>query len=154
VDLNSLRRTHQLSLMAVERSMTPRDKRAHEQFARDYAEQIHFVRDALAPRPNAAGVGHVSERELVDERQADPAGGRSMVFRKRRNSPALTPDQSRRQSEVVQSTWRHFREAAPVIAFLNARHEALDGQPLLLAIESDEGLERVERLLEQLTRNC
>jgi hypothetical protein len=34
---------------------------------------------------------------------------------------------------------------------LNSRHEALDGQPLQLAIESDEGLERVERLLEQMT---
>ncbi len=47
MDLNSLLRRHQLSLMNVERSMTPRDKRAHEQFARDYADQIHFVREAL-----------------------------------------------------------------------------------------------------------
>jgi hypothetical protein len=27
--------------------MTPRDKRAHEQFAHDYAGQIQIVRDAL-----------------------------------------------------------------------------------------------------------
>jgi hypothetical protein len=47
MDLNSLLRRHQLSLMIAERSMTPRDKHAHEQFARDYAEQIHVVRDAL-----------------------------------------------------------------------------------------------------------
>ena len=47
MDLNSLLRRHQLSLMRAQRSMTPRDKRAHEQFAHDYAEQIQIVRDAL-----------------------------------------------------------------------------------------------------------
>lgn len=75
-----------------------------------------------------------------------------MDFRKRRKSPAPTPEQSRRQSDLVQSAWRHFREAAPMIAFLNTHHEALNGQPLHLAIESDEGLERVQRLLQPLTR--
>ena len=39
-----------------------------------------------------------------------------------------------------------------MIAFLNTHHEALNGQPLHLAIESDEGLERVQRLLQPLTR--
>ncbi|HEX6072950.1 MAG TPA: hypothetical protein VFY95_08080 [Sphingomicrobium sp.] len=38
-----------------------------------------------------------------------------------------------------------------MIAFLNTRHDALDAQPLHLAIESDEGLMRVERLLEEMT---
>jgi hypothetical protein len=38
-----------------------------------------------------------------------------------------------------------------MIAFLNTRDASLDGQPLQLAIESDEGLERVEQLLRQLT---
>jgi len=55
MDLNSLLRTHQLSLMSAERSMTPRDKRAHEQFSRDYADQIHFVRGALGARPALPG---------------------------------------------------------------------------------------------------
>jgi hypothetical protein len=41
-----------------------------------------------------------------------------------------------------------------MIAFLNTRHEALQGQPLHLAIESDEGLGRVERLLQQLKRKA
>ena len=74
-----------------------------------------------------------------------------MMFRKRHKSPLPTPEQSRRQSDVVQSTWRHFGDPGQVIAFLNTRHDALEGQPLHLAIESDEGLERVERLLRQLT---
>jgi hypothetical protein len=74
-----------------------------------------------------------------------------MGFRKRRTGPLPTPDQSRRQSDLLQSAWRHFGEAAPMIAFLNTRDASLDGQPLQLAIESDEGLERVEQLLRQLT---
>jgi hypothetical protein len=74
-----------------------------------------------------------------------------MAFRKRRTGPLPTPEQSRRQSDLLQSAWRHFGEAAPMIAFLNTRDASLDGQPLQLAIESDEGLERVEQLLRQLT---
>jgi hypothetical protein len=92
----------------------------------------------------------VSTPEPVDEKVADRRGRQSIPFRKRRNAPVPTPDQSRRQSELVQAAWRHFREAAPMIAFLNSRHDALEGQPLHLAIESDEGLARVERLLQQL----
>ncbi len=74
-----------------------------------------------------------------------------MVFHKRRRSAPMPPEEARRQSQLVQSTWRHFREADPVIAFLNTRHEALDAFPLHLAIESDEGLERVETLLRQMS---
>lgn len=35
--------------------MTIRDKLAHEQFARDYAEQIRIVRDALSAAPALPG---------------------------------------------------------------------------------------------------
>ena len=38
-----------------------------------------------------------------------------------------------------------------MIAFLNTRHETLEAQPLHLALESDEGLARVETLLRQMT---
>jgi uncharacterized protein (DUF2384 family) len=79
---------------------------------------------------------------------------RSMVFRKRRTTAPPTPGQARRQSEIVQSAWRHFGESAPAIAFLNTRHEALGAQPLHLAIESDEGFERVATLLQQMTRKA
>ena len=90
----------------------------------------------------------------VDQNDAKPRRRKGMNFRKRRNAPLPTADQSRRQSDLVQAAWRHFREAAPMIAFLNTPNEALDGQPLYLAIESDEGLAGVEQLLQQLTRNA
>ena len=41
-----------------------------------------------------------------------------------------------------------------MIAFLTSRHDELGVQPLHLAIESDEGLGRVERLLQQRTWNA
>ena len=92
----------------------------------------------------------MSGPELDDQPDATPRRRQSMHFRKRSNGPRPTPDQSRRQSDLVRAAWRHFGEAAPMIAFLNTRHDALEGQPLHLAIESDEGLARVERLLQQL----
>ena len=49
---------------------------------------------------------------------------------------------------------RDFGEPGPVIAFLNTRNAALEGQPLQLAIESDQGLERVESLLKQMAREA
>lgn len=55
MDLNSLLRRHQLSLMAADPSMTPREKRAHAQFAREYAEQIRRTREALGARPAHPG---------------------------------------------------------------------------------------------------
>ena len=72
-------------------------------------------------------------------------------FRKRAPAIRLDPDQLRRQNDLLQSAWRNLNEAASVIAFLNTHHEGLGGQPLHLALDSDEGLSRVETLLGQMT---
>lgn len=87
---------------------------------------------------------------------ADPAAPgqgrhRTKTFRRSSDRSRLTPEQIKRQSDVLHSAWRHFGEASPVIAFLNTRHAALNAPPLHLAVESAEGLMRVERLLEQMT---
>jgi hypothetical protein len=92
----------------------------------------------------------LSGPDPVDPPVAKPAQGRTMTFRSRRH-PAMPAEQSRRQSDLIESAWRHFRESAPMIAFLNTRHEALDALPLHLAIESDHGLERVQRLLQDMS---
>lgn len=84
------------------------------------------------------------------EPEAKPAARRSMAFRKTSRIAPPTPEQSRRQACIVQSAWRHFGEPGPVIAFLNTPHAVLEAQPLHLAIESDEGLGRVEALLKQM----
>jgi len=86
--------------------------------------------------------------------EARPAARRGMAFRKNSRIALPTPEQSRRQASVVQSAWRHFGEPGPVIAFLNTPHPVVERQPLDLAIESDEGLARVEALLKQVTRRA
>lgn len=89
--------------------------------------------------------------ESADESNVE----RSMVFRKRRYTPPpQTADESRRQAKLVQCAWRHFGEPAPMIAFLNAHHKELEARPLTLAIESDDGLARVERVLKDFTRKA
>ena len=50
MDLNSLLRRHQLSLMIADRGLTLEERQAHDQFARDYAEQILSSRDASGAR--------------------------------------------------------------------------------------------------------
>ena len=93
----------------------------------------------------------MSEAPRVDPPASSPRRPKTMTFRKRATGPLPTREQLRRQADVIRSAWGHFGEPGPVIAFLNTRHDALEGQPLHLAIESDDGLERVERLLKRLT---
>lgn len=84
---------------------------------------------------------------------SDLNAGRPTIFRRRRYvPPPQTPDQSRRQAEIVQIAWRHFGDATPMIAFLNSHHKQLEARPLTLAIGSDEGLARVVQLLVDLRR--
>jgi hypothetical protein len=47
MDLDSLLRRNRRSLLAEPPSLTPREKRAHDQFAREYAEQTRLTRAAL-----------------------------------------------------------------------------------------------------------
>lgn len=51
MDLNALLRRNQLSLMAGDRSMSPREKLAHAQFAREISEQVGRTREALGANP-------------------------------------------------------------------------------------------------------
>jgi hypothetical protein len=92
----------------------------------------------------------LSRPDAPAEAASPAARPRSMHFRKTRKGPLPTADQSRRQSQITQYAWRHFGAPGPVIAFLNTRHDGLEAQPLHLAIESDEGLKRVQLVLDEL----
>jgi len=50
VDLNSLLRRHQLSLIHGDCALTTDERQAHDQFAHDYAEHIRNARHALGAR--------------------------------------------------------------------------------------------------------
>lgn len=64
MDLNQLLHRHQLSLMQLDRASSPEERRAHSQFACDYADKIRMARNELgAPAPlraplNETGFGH------------------------------------------------------------------------------------------------
>jgi hypothetical protein len=55
MDLNSLLRRHQLSLIAGDRAMGPREQRAHAQFAREFSEEIARRRAELGAGPALPG---------------------------------------------------------------------------------------------------
>lgn len=85
------------------------------------------------------------------ESQADrPAVSWTKRFRRKVPSTLPTPEQLRRQDALLRSAWRSLGESGRVIAFLNSHNEPLGGQPLFVALESDEGLLRVERLLGEI----
>ena len=71
-------------------------------------------------------------------------------FRRKVSATPPTKEQLRRQDSVLRCAWRSLGGSGPVIAFLNTHNEQLGGQPLFLALESDEGLLRVERLLGEI----
>ena len=92
----------------------------------------------------------MSER-MPPERPADrKAAPWTKRFRKNAPSARPSPEQLRRQDSVLQCAWRSLGTSGPVIAFLNTYNERLDRLPLHLALESDEGLLRVERLLGEI----
>lgn len=47
MDLASLLERNRLVLIKGDAKLTPRETRAHDQFAREYAEQTRMTRDAL-----------------------------------------------------------------------------------------------------------
>jgi hypothetical protein len=79
------------------------------------------------------------------------ADRRPQSFRRRAPATRSSPEQLRRQNDVLRCAWRTLSEAESVIAFLNTHNENLGGQPLHLALHSDEGLLRVERLLGEIS---
>ena len=70
-------------------------------------------------------------------------------FRKA-HAPALSFEQSTRQTDVLRMASQRIAPSGAAIAFLNAHHGGLGGVPLHLAIESAEGLLRVEQHLARI----
>jgi hypothetical protein len=99
----------------------------------------------------ASRFSHLKPEAPVAHSATNHGRGQTKTFRRHSNASRLTPGQARRQSDVLRHAWRYFGEPGPVIAFLNTQHDELNGQPLTLAVESDEGLMRVERLLQEMS---
>ena len=96
----------------------------------------------------------MSDAKPAAAKTPDQPERKTRSFRKFNQAARLTPDQLRRQDAVLQSAWRNLSAPGPVIAFLNSHNESLGAQPLHLALESDEGLLRVETLLGEIARRA
>lgn len=68
-------------------------------------------------------------------------------FRKYEPTVRFTPDQSRRQNVLLRGVWDSFKSKDAAIAFLNTYDAGLGGEPLAVALASDDGLRSAERLL-------
>ncbi|HYD13019.1 MAG TPA: antitoxin Xre/MbcA/ParS toxin-binding domain-containing protein [Allosphingosinicella sp.] len=66
------------------------------------------------------------------------------TFRRKRSEPVLSRDESVRQGRAVRVAQDALGDVEAVRAFLNCHHNGLDGRPIDLAVESDDGLARVE----------
>jgi len=92
---------------------------------------------------------------MTDEvpKKGDEAATKPAMVRTFRRSPpsSLTPEQCRRQTDVLRAACEHLAPRGAAIAFLNAYSKALGGNPLQLALGSDEGLLRVEQHLSSMS---
>ena len=76
--------------------------------------------------------------------------GRTRTFRRYNPITNFTPDQTRRQSDLLRSAWRSLKSKEAVISFLNTSNDRLGGVPLSLAMASEDGLRSAETLLGEM----
>lgn len=89
---------------------------------------------------------------------AEPAGApaqpveRSQPMRFRRSTQVtrLPVDAVKRQGQIAQIAWLALGGRDEAIAFLNTHDAVLDGRPLDLATQSEEGFAAVERAIAEL----
>ena len=93
---------------------------------------------------------------MTDEvpKNGDDAAAKPAVVRTFRRAPpsSLSAEQCRRQTDVLRAACEYLVPRGAAIAFLNAYSKALGGNPLQLALGSDEGLLRVEKHLASTSR--
>ena len=94
------------------------------------------------------------ERIMIIDTSLDPKPSPQQTRKFRRYEPAVrfTPDQSRRQNALLRGAWDSFKSKDAVIAFLNTYNADLGGEPLAVALASDDGLQSAEQLLASLPK--
>jgi hypothetical protein len=91
---------------------------------------------------------------MIIDTSLDPKPSPQQTRKFRRYEPAVrfTPDQSRRQNALLRGAWDSFKSKDAVIAFLNTYNADLGGEPLAIALASDDGLQSAEQLLASLPK--
>lgn len=75
---------------------------------------------------------------------------RTRQFRRRSDTPRLSPDAAARQGRVATLVWERLRESVAAAAFLNAHDTGLGGRPIDLAIAGDDEFRAVVARLDAL----
>ena len=73
-------------------------------------------------------------------------------YRKFAPPSKLTREQCRRQTDVLRAACEHVVPSGAAITFLNSYNQVLGGSPLELALQSEDGLERVAQHLASMAR--
>jgi hypothetical protein len=81
-----------------------------------------------------------------------PSPQQTRKFRKYEPGVRFTPDQSRRQNALLRGAWESFKSKDAVIAFLNTYNADLGGEPLAIALASDDGLQSAEQFLASIPK--
>ena len=89
--------------------------------------------------------------EVSGEEEAAVPQPRGRTFRRIAPS-SLSPEQCRRQTEVLRAACDKLFPRGTAISFLNSHNAKLGGKPLQLALDSDDGLLRVEQLIAAMSR--
>jgi hypothetical protein len=76
-----------------------------------------------------------------------PRTPQTRTFRRSGRLVGFTPDQSRRQNELIRAAWDGLKTKEAVIAFLNSHNDVLGGKPLGMALVSEEGFRVAELAL-------
>lgn len=82
--------------------------------------------------------------------EPEPQSRPTRTFRKYAPIVRFTPEQGRRQNDLLRSAWQSLKSRSAVIAFLNTHNDDLGGEPLSVAIASEEGLRSAERMLSSM----
>jgi uncharacterized protein (DUF2384 family) len=93
------------------------------------------------------------EKKKPEQTGSEQESPRTQRFRPRQSGPRLTADAAERQGRIVRLAFASFGGRDGAIAFLNARHEALGGRPVELAVASETGCAAVERAIAEHTAN-
>ena len=80
-----------------------------------------------------------------------PEARQTRTFRRSQPTVRFSPQQVNRQNDLIRCAWRNLATKDAVIAFLNTHSDELGGEPLSLAIASDQGLQDAEQMLARLS---
>jgi hypothetical protein len=79
--------------------------------------------------------------------EPEPKIRTTRTFRKYEPTVRFSPEQNRRQNDLLREAWGRLESKDAVMAFLLTDNQELGGQPLALAMASEDGLKSAVKLL-------